>query len=166
MRRAWNHALSQARARRRRRRASVFFRRLWTVAGTFPVHCPSAVFVKIQQAWRPGWPLEDWMARKETGMQPLPADRALRYGSANGAHSPLQLGVLERALVTAVREHLQQLDNPAKPVILDASKPVRRSPATATFGGDGSRAPARSKYAGTSLLHCGCEPRGALFAAL
>ena len=116
--------------------------------------------------WRPGWPLEDWMARKETGMQPLPADRALRYGSANGAHSPLQLGVLERALVTAVREHLQQLDNPAKPVILDASKPVRRSPATATFGGDGSRAPARSKYAGTSLLHCGCEPRGALFAAL
>jgi hypothetical protein len=39
MRRAWNHALSQARARRRRRWASVFFwrLRLWTLAGTFPV---------------------------------------------------------------------------------------------------------------------------------
>ena len=43
MRRAWNHALSQARLRRRRRWASVFFRRLrlWTLAGTFPVPYPA-----------------------------------------------------------------------------------------------------------------------------
>ena len=44
--RAWNHALSQARARRRRRWGVLFFwrLRLWTLAGTFPVpyffiHC-------------------------------------------------------------------------------------------------------------------------------
>ena len=39
MRRAWNHALSQARARRRRRWGVLFFGRLrlWTLAGTFPV---------------------------------------------------------------------------------------------------------------------------------
>jgi len=39
MRRAWNHALSQARARRRRRWGVLFFwrLRLWTLAGTFPV---------------------------------------------------------------------------------------------------------------------------------
>ena len=40
MRGAWNRALSQARAGRRRRRWGVLFfgrLRLWTLAGTFPV---------------------------------------------------------------------------------------------------------------------------------
>jgi hypothetical protein len=57
MRRAWNHALSQARARRRRRRGVLFFGVFvfkWTLAVTFPVpYCKIACPADSEARGRP-----------------------------------------------------------------------------------------------------------------
>jgi hypothetical protein len=69
MRQAWNHALSQARARRRRWGVLFFWRlRLWTLAGTFPVPFLLSCLGQAADVWHPGGvPDTDPHPRKNRG---------------------------------------------------------------------------------------------------